>query len=69
VKDKDALVACPRCKRWPMALNESKPFWSPRRLFRYVCPCCGNRLDERQTGRAGHPIVPESKKPPGGFPD
>jgi hypothetical protein len=65
LKDRDALLACPRRSRWPKALSESKPFWSARRLFRYVCVGCGNRLDKRQTHIAVRSTIPEGKKPPG----
>ena len=47
MKPKEALFACPRCNKWPMVVQERKAYWSPRRLFRYVCVGCGNRLDDR----------------------
>lgn len=46
MKAEHALLACPRCNRWPMVVKDRKGYWSPRRLFRYVCVGCGHRLDD-----------------------
>jgi hypothetical protein len=49
-----------------MVMHEHKPFWSPRRLLRWVCVGCGSRLDERESiGPAS--TVREIQKPPLGL--
>jgi hypothetical protein len=37
MKAKDALLACSRCRRWPMVATERKSFWSPHPLPLYLC--------------------------------
>jgi len=34
------LIACPKCKAWPMALNIVKPSWSSRPMMQFTCPKC-----------------------------
>ena len=64
VKAKDALLACPKCTRWPMVATEHRAFLSPRPLFRYVCVGCGYRQDDCPTISPLNTIVLDSKKPP-----
>lgn len=47
-----------------MVVKERKGYWAPRRLFRYVCVGCGNRLDEGPIIRTVRGLS-ESKKPRG----
>jgi hypothetical protein len=34
------LIACPKCKAWPMAVSILKPSWSSRPMVQFTCPKC-----------------------------
>jgi hypothetical protein len=59
VKAEELLIACRKCGRWPMVVNEHKSYWSPRPVLRFVCVACGNRQDE---GRTVKDVEPKSYK-------
>jgi hypothetical protein len=56
-------VGLPQMHEVPMVMHEHKPYWSPRRLFRWACVSCGNRLDQREPLGPANKVL-EIKKPP-----
>jgi DNA-directed RNA polymerase subunit M/transcription elongation factor TFIIS len=42
------LVACPKCRAWPMAVHAGKRRWaSEAPMIRFTCAKCGHQEEER----------------------
>jgi len=54
------LIACPKCKAWPMALNIVKPSWSSRPMIQFTCPKCHftSEAERHRYARSGLRLIP-----------
>jgi ssDNA-binding Zn-finger/Zn-ribbon topoisomerase 1 len=60
------LIACPKCKAWPMALNIVKPSWSSRPMIQFTCPKCHFTSEAERQGYARSGLRPFSSRTPEG---
>jgi hypothetical protein len=54
MKTADCLIACPECKRWPMAINvRSRTAWGAVEVHKFVCSGCDHVVMASQASPAG----------------